>query len=45
MDIARVNESVMAELGSSAAGSLADLIALDGTARARAQQLIKELAV
>ncbi len=45
MDIARVNESVMAELDSSAAGSLADLIALDGTARARAQQLIKELAV
>lgn len=45
MDIARVNESVMAELGSSATGSLADLIALDGTARARAQQLIKELAV
>ncbi|MFQ2590815.1 1-deoxy-D-xylulose-5-phosphate reductoisomerase [Aeromonas caviae] len=45
MDIARVNESVMAELGSSAAGSLADLVALDGTARARAQQLIKELAV
>ena len=45
MDIARVNDSVMAELGSSAAGSLADLIALDGTARARAQQLIKELAV
>lgn len=45
MDIARVNESVMAELGSSAAGSLTDLIALDGTARARAQQLIKELAV
>ncbi|WP_425858555.1 1-deoxy-D-xylulose-5-phosphate reductoisomerase [Aeromonas sp. INTO2] len=45
MDIARVNESVMSELGSSAAGSLADLIALDGTARARAQQLIKELAV
>lgn len=45
MDIARVNESVMAELGSSAASSLADLIALDGTARARAQQLIKELAV
>lgn len=45
MDIARVNESVTAELGSSAAGSLADLIALDGTARARAQQLIKELAV
>ncbi|MEI4951382.1 1-deoxy-D-xylulose-5-phosphate reductoisomerase [Aeromonas caviae] len=45
MDIARVNESVMAELGSSAADSLADLIALDGTARARAQQLIKELAV
>ncbi|MCP1601626.1 1-deoxy-D-xylulose-5-phosphate reductoisomerase [Aeromonas caviae] len=45
MDIARVNESVMAELGSSAACSLADLIALDGTARARAQQLIKELAV
>ncbi|WP_324021657.1 1-deoxy-D-xylulose-5-phosphate reductoisomerase [Aeromonas caviae] len=45
MDIARVNESVMAELGSSAAGSLVDLIALDGTARARAQQLIKELAV
>lgn len=45
MDIARVNESVMAALGSSAAGSLADLIALDGTARARAQQLIKELAV
>ena len=45
MYIARVNESVMAELGSSAAGSLADLIALDGTARARAQQLIKELAV
>ncbi|WP_219603896.1 1-deoxy-D-xylulose-5-phosphate reductoisomerase [Aeromonas caviae] len=45
MDIARVNESVMADLGSSAAGSLADLIALDGTARARAQQLIKELAV
>ncbi|MDX7859289.1 1-deoxy-D-xylulose-5-phosphate reductoisomerase [Aeromonas caviae] len=45
MDIARVNEFVMAELGSSAAGSLADLIALDGTARARAQQLIKELAV
>lgn len=45
MDIARVNESVMAELGSSAAGSLADLIALDGTARARAQQLVKELAV
>lgn len=45
MDIARVNESVMAELGSSAAGSLADLIALDGTARTRAQQLIKELAV
>lgn len=45
MDIARVNESVMAELGSCAAGSLADLIALDGTARARAQQLIKELAV
>lgn len=44
MDIARVNESVMAELGTSAAGSLSDLIALDGTARARAQQLIEVLA-
>ena len=44
MDIARVNESIMTTLGTSAAGSLEDLIALDGRARARAQQLIEELA-
>ena len=45
MDIARVNESIMTTLGTSAAGSLEDLIALDGRARAHAQQLIEELAV
>ena len=44
MDIARVNESIMTTLGTSAAGSLEDLIALDGRARAHAQQLIEELA-
>ncbi len=44
MDIARVNESIMTTLGNSAAGSLEDLIALDGRARAHAQQLIEELA-
>ncbi|MNP64206.1 1-deoxy-D-xylulose 5-phosphate reductoisomerase [compost metagenome] len=44
MDIARVNESIMAALGSSAVTSLDDLIALDGTARVRAHQLIEELA-
>lgn len=44
MDIARVNETIMTALGRSAAGSLDDLIALDGMARAHAQQLIKELA-
>ncbi|MFQ2108953.1 1-deoxy-D-xylulose-5-phosphate reductoisomerase [Aeromonas rivipollensis] len=45
MDIARVNEAIMTTLGTSAAGSLEDLIALDGRARAHAQQLIEELAV
>ncbi|TNI69254.1 1-deoxy-D-xylulose-5-phosphate reductoisomerase [Aeromonas media] len=45
MDIARVNESIMTTLSTSAAGSLEDLIALDGRARAHAQQLIEELAV
>ncbi|AVP93366.1 1-deoxy-D-xylulose-5-phosphate reductoisomerase [Aeromonas rivipollensis] len=45
MDIARVNESIMTTLGTSAAGSLEDLIVLDGRARAHAQQLIEELAV
>ncbi|WP_342058077.1 1-deoxy-D-xylulose-5-phosphate reductoisomerase [Aeromonas sp. OTU364] len=44
MDIARVNESIMTTLGTSAAGSLEDLIALDGRARTHAQQLIEELA-
>ncbi|MGY3943322.1 1-deoxy-D-xylulose-5-phosphate reductoisomerase [Aeromonas tecta] len=44
MDIARVNESIMAALGSAAVGSLDDLIALDGSARVRARQLIEELA-
>ncbi|EKP0276640.1 1-deoxy-D-xylulose-5-phosphate reductoisomerase [Aeromonas bestiarum] len=43
MDIARVNEAIMAALGSSAVGSLDDLIALDGAARARAHNLIEEL--
>ena len=45
MDIARVNESIMTTLGTSAAGSLEDLIALGGRARAHAQQLIEEPAV
>ncbi|MEG0008266.1 MAG: 1-deoxy-D-xylulose-5-phosphate reductoisomerase [Aeromonas sp.] len=44
MDIARVNETIMTALGSCAAGSLDDLIALDGMARARAHELIEELA-
>lgn len=44
MDIAIVNESIMGALGGSAAGSLDDLIALDGRARAHARQLIEELA-
>ncbi|MGY3887664.1 1-deoxy-D-xylulose-5-phosphate reductoisomerase [Aeromonas aquatica] len=44
MDIARVNESIMTALGGCAAGSLDDLIALDGMARARAHELIEELA-
>lgn len=43
MDIARVNEAIMAALGSSAVGSLDDLIALDSAARARAHNLIEEL--
>jgi 1-deoxy-D-xylulose-5-phosphate reductoisomerase len=43
MDIARVNEAIMTALGSSAVGSLDDLIALDGAARARAHNLIEEL--
>ncbi|WP_309265510.1 1-deoxy-D-xylulose-5-phosphate reductoisomerase [Aeromonas salmonicida] len=43
MDIARVNESTMLALGSSPVGSLDDLIALDGAARARAHNLIEEL--
>ncbi|MFC5704946.1 1-deoxy-D-xylulose-5-phosphate reductoisomerase [Aeromonas eucrenophila] len=44
MDIAMVNESIMTALGGCAAGSLDDLIALDGMARARAHELIEELA-
>ncbi|WP_429134867.1 1-deoxy-D-xylulose-5-phosphate reductoisomerase [Aeromonas hydrophila] len=43
MDIARVNEATMLALGGTAAGSLDDLIALDGAARARAHNLIEEL--
>lgn len=43
MDIARVNEATMLTLGGTAAGSLDDLIALDGAARARAHNLIEEL--
>lgn len=43
MDIARVNEATMVALGSSPVGSLDDLIALDGAARARAHNLIEEL--
>lgn len=43
MDIARVNEATMLALGSSPVGSLDDLIALDGAARARAHNLIEEL--
>ncbi|BBG86172.1 1-deoxy-D-xylulose 5-phosphate reductoisomerase [Aeromonas hydrophila] len=43
MDIARVNEATMLALGCTAAGSLDDLIALDGAARARAHNLIEEL--
>ncbi|WP_324002900.1 1-deoxy-D-xylulose-5-phosphate reductoisomerase [Aeromonas hydrophila] len=43
MDIARVNEATMLALGGTAAGSLNDLIALDGAARARAHNLIEEL--
>ena len=44
MDIAIVNESIMTALGGCAAGSLDDLIALDSMARARAHELIEELA-
>ena len=43
MDSARVNEATMLALGGTAAGSLDDLIALDGAARARAHNLIEEL--
>ncbi|MFQ1770221.1 1-deoxy-D-xylulose-5-phosphate reductoisomerase [Aeromonas veronii] len=43
MDIARINEAVMLALESSAVGSLDDLFALDGAARARAHTLIEEL--
>ncbi|HDX8359072.1 TPA: 1-deoxy-D-xylulose-5-phosphate reductoisomerase [Aeromonas hydrophila] len=43
MDIARVNEATMLALGGTAVGSLDDLIALDGAARARAHNLIEEL--
>ncbi|MEZ6927237.1 MULTISPECIES: 1-deoxy-D-xylulose-5-phosphate reductoisomerase [unclassified Aeromonas] len=43
MDIARVNEATMLALGGTVAGSLDDLIALDGAARARAHNLIEEL--
>lgn len=43
MDIARINEAVMLELESCAVGSLDDLFALDGAARARAHTLIEEL--
>lgn len=43
MDIARINEATMVALGSSPVGSLDDLIALDGAARARAHNLIEEL--
>ncbi len=43
MDIARINEAVMLALDSSAVGSLDDLFALDGAARARAHTLIEEL--
>ncbi|MFQ2384522.1 1-deoxy-D-xylulose-5-phosphate reductoisomerase [Aeromonas dhakensis] len=43
MDIARVNEATMLALGGTDVGSLDDLIALDGAARARAHNLIEEL--
>ncbi|MGL4714687.1 MAG: 1-deoxy-D-xylulose-5-phosphate reductoisomerase [Aeromonas sp.] len=43
MDIAQINEAVMLALESSAVGSLDDLFALDGAARARAHILIEEL--
>ncbi|MFM4701939.1 1-deoxy-D-xylulose-5-phosphate reductoisomerase [Aeromonas bivalvium] len=43
MDIARVNEAALQAFGQQGAGSLDDLIALDGAARARAHDLIEEL--
>lgn len=43
MDIARVNEAALQAFGQQGAGSLDDLIALDGASRARAHDLIEEL--